>query len=65
MVPRSSATPCTDTDPGGAAHDAFGFDNVPALAVIDRKGHVRLRRVGYNAAETGFRSSLTGLLETL
>jgi len=52
-------------DPGGATHDAFGFWNIPALAVIDRKGNVRLKRVGYNAAETSFQETLTTLLESL
>jgi len=52
-------------DPDSAAHDALGFGNVPALAVIDREGRVRLKRIGYNAAETGFRDKLTEFLETL
>ncbi len=52
-------------DPGGVAHDAFGFWNIPALAVIDREGRVRLKRVGYNAAETGFQATLLELIESL
>lgn len=52
-------------DPDGVAHDAFEFPNIPALAVIDRKGNVRLKRVGFNAAETGFESMLTELLLSL
>lgn len=52
-------------DPGGTTHDAFGFANIPALAVIDRRGNVRLERVGYNAAETGFQETLRSLIESL
>jgi len=52
-------------DPGGLAHDALGFTNIPSLAVIDKKGHVRLKRIGYNAAETGFQSDLIALLGSL
>jgi peroxiredoxin len=52
-------------DEGGRAHDAFGFANIPALAVIDREGRVRLKRVGFNAAETGFAEDLRRLLESL
>jgi thiol-disulfide isomerase/thioredoxin len=52
-------------DPRGVTHDAFGFDNIPALAVIDRQGRVRLKRVGFNAAETGFRDTLLSVLESL
>jgi hypothetical protein len=39
--------------------------NVPALAVIDRSNHLRLKRVGFNAAETGFQRELLELIETL
>lgn len=52
-------------DPDGTAHDAFGFTNIPALAVIDREGQVRLKRVGYNAAETSFEHNLEKLLLAL
>jgi hypothetical protein len=52
-------------DEGGRAHDAFGFANIPALAVIDREGRVRLKRIGFNAAETGFAEDLRRLLESL
>lgn len=52
-------------DPEGEAHDAFGFSGVPALAVLDRQGRVRLKHVGYNAAETGFREHLTSFLAGL
>ena len=52
-------------DAGGKAHDSFGFSGVPALAVIDRTGRVRLTRQGYNAAETSFRRDLVQFLKTL
>jgi len=52
-------------DPDGRTHDALGFTNIPALAVIDRQGIVRLKRVGYNAAETGFQERLRTLLASL
>jgi hypothetical protein len=52
-------------DEGGHAHDAFELANMPALAVIDGEGRVRLKRVGFNAAETDFANNLTSLLESL
>ncbi len=52
-------------DAGGKAHDSFGFSGVPALAVIDRTGRVRLTRQGYNAAETSLRRDLVQFLKTL
>ena len=52
-------------DAGGKAHDSFGFSGVPALAVLDRTGRVRLTREGYNAAETSFRRDLVQFLKTL
>jgi len=41
------------------------FSGVPALAVLDRTGRVRLTRQGYNAAETSFRRDLVEFLKTL
>jgi len=52
-------------DVGGKAHDGFGFTGVPALAVLDRTGRVRLTRQGYNGAETNFRRDLVQFLKTL
>jgi peroxiredoxin len=52
-------------DAGGKAHDSFGFTGVPALAVLDRTGRVRLTRQGYNAAETSFRRDLVQFLKSL
>ena len=45
-------------DPGSVAHKAFGFTGLPALAVIDRGGRVRLTHEGYNAADVNFREDL-------
>ena len=52
-------------DPDGVAHAAFGFAGLPGLVVLDRHGRIRLTREGYNAAETGFRENLVGLVESL
>jgi peroxiredoxin len=52
-------------DPGGKIHDSFGLHGVPSLVVIDRTGRVRLTRMGYNAAETGFRRNLVRFLRAL
>jgi thiol-disulfide isomerase/thioredoxin len=52
-------------DPGGKAHTAFGLRGYPGIVVIDRTGHVRLTRQGYNSSETSFRSDLTQLLQSL
>ena len=52
-------------DPGGKAHTAFGFTGVPALAVLDRTGRVRLTHQGYNAAEMNFGRDLVRFLKTL
>jgi thiol-disulfide isomerase/thioredoxin len=52
-------------DPGGKAHTAFGLRGYPGIVVIDRTGHVRLTRQGYNTSETTFRSDLTQLLQSL
>lgn len=52
-------------DVGGKAHDSFGFSGVPALAVLDRTGRVRLTRQGYNGGEANFRRDLVKLLKTL
>ena len=52
-------------DAGGKAHAAFGFSGVPALAVLDRSGRVRLTHQGYNASEMNFRRDLIRFLETL
>ena len=52
-------------DAGGKAHASFGFTGVPAMAVLDRTGRVRLTRQGYNAAETNFRRDLVQFLKTL
>jgi thiol-disulfide isomerase/thioredoxin len=52
-------------DAGGKTHAAFGLSGYPGLVVIDRTGHVRLTREGYNSSETTFRSDLTQLLKSL
>ena len=52
-------------DTGGKAHSAFGFAGFPGLVVIDRSGHIRLRREGYNSAEVGFREELVEFVESL
>lgn len=52
-------------DPGGKAHDAFGFAGLPGLVVIDRSGHIRLTREGYNSAEVEFREELVEFVESL
>jgi len=52
-------------DLGGKAHDGLGFSGVPAIAVFDRAGKIRLTREGYNSAETGFRRDLVEFLKTL
>jgi len=52
-------------DRGGEAHAAFGFAGFPGLVVIDRQGHVRLMREGYNSAEVHFRDNLLQLIESL
>jgi len=52
-------------DPAGKAHTAFGLTGYPGIVVIDRTGHVRLTRQGYNSSETTFRSDLTQLLQSL
>ncbi len=52
-------------DPGGKAHAAFGFAGLPGLVVIDRSGHIRLTREGYNSAEVGFREELVEFVESL
>lgn len=52
-------------DPDGKAHAGFGFTGVPAIAVIDRTGRVRLTRQGYNRAETDFRRDLVRFLKSL
>jgi len=52
-------------DPGGKAHTAFGLKGYPGLIVIDRTGHVRLTREGYNSSETTFRGDLIQLLQSL
>jgi len=52
-------------DRGGKAHDALGFVGVPALAVLDRSGKIRLTRVGYNAAEGDFHTYLVRFLSGL
>jgi len=52
-------------DAGGKAHDSFGFTGVPALAVLDRTGRVRLTRQGYNGGETSFHRDLVQFLKSL
>ena len=52
-------------DLGGKAHTAFGFTGVPALAVLDRTGRVRLTHEGYNASEANCRRDLVRFLRTL
>jgi peroxiredoxin len=52
-------------DPGGKAHAAFGFAGLPGLVVIDRSGHIRLTREGFNSAEIDFRENLVEFLEAL
>lgn len=52
-------------DPEGKVHGSFGLKGVPALVVLDRTGRVRLTRMGYNPAETSFRSDLVQFLKTL
>ncbi len=52
-------------DPEGKARQAFGVKGFPGMVVIDRAGHVRLTRVGYNSSETTFREDLIGLLRSL
>ena len=52
-------------DPEGKARQAFGVKGFPGVVVIDRTGHVRLTRVGYNSSETTFREDLVGLLRSL
>ncbi len=37
-------------DGGGKAHDAFGFQGVPAMVwFLDKSGNIRLSRQGYNS----------------
>jgi thiol-disulfide isomerase/thioredoxin len=45
-------------DPGSFARKAFGFTGLPALAVLDRTGRIRLTHEGYNAADVNFREDL-------
>lgn len=52
-------------DPDGTAHAAFGFAGLPGLVVIDRSGHIRLTREGYNSAEVEFREILVKFVESL
>ena len=52
-------------DAGAEAHEAFGFSGLPGLILIDRSGHVRFRREGYNAAETDFQERVIELVEQL
>ena len=52
-------------DPEGKVHGSFGLKGDPALVVLDRTGRVRLTRMGYNPAETSFRSDLVQFLKTL
>lgn len=52
-------------DPDGKVHRAFGFAGFPGLVVIDRSGHTRLTREGYNSAESGFRKTIVALVESL
>ena len=52
-------------DPDGKAHASLGLAGVPAIAVIDRAGRVRLTRQGYNRAETDFRRDLVRFLKSL
>jgi thiol-disulfide isomerase/thioredoxin len=52
-------------DPGGKAHAAFGLSGFPGIVVIDRIGHVRLTRQGFNSSETSFRADLVQLLKSL
>ena len=52
-------------DPEAKVHHSFGFKGIPALAVLDRTGRVRLTREGYNPAETNFRRDLVQFLKSL
>ena len=52
-------------DENGKAHQAFGFRGLPALVVLDRNGRIRMTRLGYNKADTGFRERLKKLLQSL
>jgi thiol-disulfide isomerase/thioredoxin len=52
-------------DTGGKAYAAFGFSGVPALVVIDRTGRIRLKREGFNSADTNFRRDLVEFVKTL
>jgi thiol-disulfide isomerase/thioredoxin len=52
-------------DVGGKAHDSLGLTGVPAIVVVDRTGKIRLRREGYNSAETSFRRDLVHLVRSL
>jgi peroxiredoxin len=48
-------------DPGSVVHKAFGFTGLPALAVLDRTGRIRMTHEGYNAADVNFREDLERL----
>lgn len=52
-------------DGGGKAHDAFGFQGVPAMVVLDKSGNIRLSREGFNSAEKNFRADLVRLISNL
>jgi thiol-disulfide isomerase/thioredoxin len=52
-------------DPRLRVRGAFHSTGLPTLVVIDRTGHVRLHREGYNPAETGFKRDMVTFLKTL
>lgn len=52
-------------DQGGTSHQQFGFTGVPALVVLGPAGRLRLRREGYNTAETELASVLGDLIRTV
>lgn len=52
-------------DPGATTHAAFGFAGLPGLVILDRSDRVRFQREGYNAAESGFQSTVVSLVEEL
>jgi cytochrome c biogenesis protein CcmG/thiol:disulfide interchange protein DsbE len=52
-------------DPRLRVRGAFHSTGLPTLVVIDRTGHVRLHREGYNPAEANFRRDFVRFLKTL
>jgi thiol-disulfide isomerase/thioredoxin len=52
-------------DPRLRVRGAFHSTGLPTLVVIDRTGHVRLHREGFNPAETNFKRDMVRFLQTL